>query len=99
MVGHCFSIIFDNSWKNNGQRPPNFSQAFVTFCSEAIQPLLSRQCVRPVHVAKSEPLAQLKLLRVQTMELGCSCQEFKPCYREIATDEIQEKKNIERAAI
>ena len=29
----------------------------------------------------------------QTVEVGCSCSELKPCQREIATDEIQEKKN------
>ena len=35
----------------------------------------------------------------KTVEVGCSSSELKPCQREIATDEIQEKNIIESEAI
>ena len=55
--GPLFSIIFDNSRKNNGQAP------FVTFCFEALQWLWSRPCARPAHVAESGPRARLHVLQ------------------------------------
>ena len=55
-------------------------------------------CARPAHVAKSERLAILQVLQNRgshiIIRLGFWCKELKSCQREIATDKIQERKNI-----
>ena len=52
---------------------------------------------QPAHVAESGPRARLQVL--QNSGSWMFIFRVKPCQREIATDEIQEKKIIESAAI
>ena len=83
-VGHCFSSISDNSRKNNGQAfLGTFAPRLYNFYTHAHAP--------GQHMWQSpgpEPDSKCS----KTVEVGCSCQELKPCHREITNDEIEEKK-------
>ena len=90
---HCerlFSSIFDNSRKNNGQAP------LVTFAPRLYNCYNHAGVPGPHMWPSPGPGPDSKSCK--TVEVGYSLR-VKPCQRDIATDEIQEKKIIEIAAI
>ena len=80
-----FSSTFDNKIKNKGQA---FSFTFAARLFNSYNPAH----VPGLHIWQSPgPRPDSKCSRI--VEVRCSCQQLKPCQSQIATDEIQEKKN------
>ena len=81
--GPLFSSIFENLRKNNGQA------SFVAFALRLYNSY-NHSHAPGLHMWPShgpEPDSKCS----KRMEVGCSCQELKPCQTKKLTDEIQEK--------
>ena len=96
-VGHWFFSIFNNARKNNGRAVRGTIARGNTDALITVHAQGQNMWPSPGPGTKSPP--DSKYLKTVADEVRCSCEEFKPCQHEIATDEIQEDDKIERAAI
>ena len=103
-LGHCFSSIFENSRKNNGQAFPSLLQLLL-FCKlwssdEVLLPANTIAIITPIRQARTcgqvwapDPTPTAPKEWKLDNWLRCSCQELNPYQCEIitGTDEIKEK--------